>query len=96
MATTTDIGSMIISSPDIAGGRPRIAGTGMTVMRVAGWYQLGYSPEDIVRKTGLSLAQVHAALAYYHANTEAVDADLDDEAAEYDRLAGEHRLKPQP
>jgi uncharacterized protein (DUF433 family) len=96
MAAVTDIGTMIAVLPDVRGGRPHIAGTGMTVMRIAGWHQLGCSPEEIARKTGLSLAQIHAALAYYHANQEAIDADLADEAAEYDRLAREQRLKQQP
>ena len=61
-------------------------------MRIAGWYNLGCTPEEIARKIGLSLAQIHAALAYYHANREVIDADLADEAAEYDRLAEQHRL----
>ncbi|HLG13794.1 MAG TPA: DUF433 domain-containing protein [Blastocatellia bacterium] len=95
MAAVTDLGSMIASSPNIRGGRPHVAGTGVTVMRIAGWYQLGCTPEEIARKTGLSLAQIHAALAYYHGNQEAIEADLADEAAEYDRLAGEHGLKQQ-
>ena len=96
MATETDIGTLIVQTPDIRGGRPRVAGTGVTVMRIAGWYKLGCTPEEIARKIGLSLAQIHAALAYYHVNQEAVDADLEGEAAEYDRLAREHHLKQQP
>jgi len=96
MAAVTDIGNLIDVSPDTRGGRPHIAGTGMTVMRIAGWHQLGCSPEEIARKTGLSLAQIHAALAYYHANKEAIDADLADEASEYDRLAQENSLNQQP
>jgi len=91
-----DIGMMITSSPEIRGGRPRVAGTGMTVMRIAGWYKLGYSPEEIARKIDhLSLAQIYAALAYYHANQDVIDADLDAEAAEYDRAYLEHKLKRQ-
>lgn len=94
-ATVVDIGTMIVISPDFRGGRPHVAGTGMTVMRIAGWYKLGLSPEEIAEQICLSLAQVYAALAYYHANREVIDADLDAEAAEYDRLANEHRLKRQ-
>lgn len=95
MAATevVDIGTMITSSPEIRGGRPRVAGTGMTVMRIAGWYKLGFTPEEISRKIELSLAQIYAALTYYHANREAIDADLDAEAAEYDRAWMEHKLK---
>ena len=42
---------------------------------------MGLIPEEIARKFGhLSLAQVHAALAYYHANRDEIDADLQAEA----------------
>ena len=91
MATAIDIGTLITQSPKVCGGRPRVSGTGVTVMRIAGWHRLGCNPEEIARKTDLTLAQIHAALAYYHANQEAIDSDLDHEASEYDRLADEHR-----
>ena len=46
-------------------------------MRVAAWYKMGLTPEEISTQYGhLSLAQVHAALAYYHANVEEIEADL--------------------
>ena len=96
MATVTDIGTFIVQTPDIRGGRPHVAGTGITVMRIAGWYKLGYTPEKIAEQIRLSLAQVYAALAYYHANREAIDADLEVEAAEYDRLMHEHYQNQQP
>ncbi len=41
----------------------------------------------------LSFAQVHAALAYYHANREAIEADIAVEEAEYERLEQEHLLQ---
>ena len=80
-ATLPDIGTLITRSPDIRGGRPRIAGTGVTVRRIVGWYKLGLSPEEIGR---LTLAQVYAALAYYHANRDEIEQDMaqEDEAAE--------------
>jgi len=90
MASAVDIGTLITQSPEICGGRPRISGTGVSVMRIAGWHKLGYNPEEIARKTDLTLAQIHAALAYYHANQPAIDCDLDNETSEYDRLADEH------
>jgi len=49
---STDIGSMIVSSPEIRHGRPCIAGTGITVHRIALWYKLGHSPEEIARRYG--------------------------------------------
>ena len=79
-----EIGSFITRIPGMKGGRPCLAGTGVTVMRVAGWHRMGLEPEAIAAKYGhLSLAQVHAALAYYHANRAEIDTDLDQEASQY-------------
>jgi uncharacterized protein (DUF433 family) len=78
----TNIGELITRSSDIRGGRPRIAGTGVTVRRIVAWYQLGLSPEEIAQQIEhLSLAQVYAALAYYHLNRDEIEADLADEEA---------------
>jgi uncharacterized protein (DUF433 family) len=56
-------------------------------MRIAGWYQMGLGPEDIARKyKHLTLAQIYAALAYYHANKDAIDADIAAEDAEIEEL----------
>src|SRR5438067_10878821 len=77
IATTLDIGSQIVSSPEIRRGRPRIAGTGVTVRRIVGWYHLGQTPEEITQTIPhLTLAQVHAALAYYYANRDLIEADI--------------------
>ncbi|MDE2060541.1 MAG: DUF433 domain-containing protein [candidate division NC10 bacterium] len=93
MATVTDIGTLIVRSPDIRGGRPRIAGTGVTVRRIIGWYKLGLTPEEIADRIGhLSLAQVHAALTYYHANREEIETDIAAEESEADHLEREHFL----
>lgn len=59
-----------------------VAGTSVSVQRIAGWYKLGLSPEEIAENFGhLSLAQVHAALAYYHSNREEIEGDFRDEDA---------------
>ena len=42
-----NIGTLIERDPAIRGGRPCIAGTGVSVQRVVGWYKLGLSPEEI-------------------------------------------------
>lgn len=90
LSTSTDIGTFIVRSPESRGGRPRVAGTGVTVMRIVGWYRLGLSPEEIADRIGhLSLAQVHAALAYYHANREEIDSDLAEENQFAETLAEE-------
>jgi len=91
MAETTDIGTLIVRSPGIRGGRPCIAGTGVTVRRVVSWYKLGLSPEQIVDEVGhLTLAQVYAALTYYHANRDEIEADLATEESEGEALERQH------
>jgi uncharacterized protein (DUF433 family) len=91
MATLTEIGSLISRRPEIRGGRPCIAGTAVAVRRIAQWHNMGLIPEEIVRKFGhLSLAQIHAALAYYHANQAEIDADLQAEAQQTDALEQQH------
>ncbi len=93
MATVFDIGAFITQEPGIHGGRPIIAETGVTVQRIVVWYKLGLMPEEIVERIGhLSLAQVYAALAYYHANREALESEIAAEDTEYERLAREHYL----
>ena len=86
-----DIGTLIVRTPDLRGGRPRIAGTGVTVQRIVGWYKLGLSPEEIAEEFGhLTLAQVHAALTYYHANREEIESAIAADEAEAARLAQRH------
>lgn len=61
-------------------------------MRIAGWYKQGMSPEEIAPQYGhISLAQVHAALAYYHANPEEIEADLAAEDVLWDKVDTEIR-----
>ena len=94
MTAATDIGSLITRTAGVCGGRPHIAGTGVSVQRIVGWYKMGQTPEEIADEyEQLSLAQVYAALAYYHANRAEIETYLTHEAAEYDRLASAHGSK---
>jgi uncharacterized protein (DUF433 family) len=77
----------IVSTPDTCGGRPRIAGHRIRVQDVVLWHdKMGLSPEQIVSEyVGLTLADVHAALAYYHDHKDEIRAYLreeEDRAAE--------------
>jgi uncharacterized protein (DUF433 family) len=93
--TTVKIGTLITRSPDIRGGRPRIAGTGVTVQRIVGWYKLGLRPEEIASEFGhLSLAQIHAALTYYHANHEEIENGILADEKEADKLEELHSPNP--
>jgi len=65
-------------TPGICGGRPRIAGHRIRVQDIAVWHDyMGQSPEEIVgRFPQLTLAQVHAALAYYFDHREEIQSDI--------------------
>lgn len=91
--TLVEIGDLVIRSADVCQGRPRISGTGVSVRRIVGWSKLGWSPDEIVARVGhLSLAQVYAALGYYHANRAELEADMAAEEVQADRLERQHYL----
>jgi uncharacterized protein (DUF433 family) len=66
-------------TPGIAGGKPRIAGHRITVQDVVTWHELqGRTADEIAADFDLSLAEVHAALAYYFDHREEIDAAMRD------------------
>ena len=92
MSTITDIGQLIDRHPGIHRGSPIIAGTGVTVRRIAIWYKQGYSAEQIADEIShLSIGQVYAALTYYHLNKDEINAEIAAEEAEGDRIEAEHK-----
>lgn len=57
-----------------------IEGTNLRVMDVVALYKFKHrSPEEIAGDYVLTLAQVHAALAYYYAHQDDIDSDLEHE-----------------
>ena len=92
MQTAVDIGTLIVRTPDVCGGRPRIAGTRVTVQTIAIDFNAGMKPEEIVsERMHLVPSQVYATLAYYYANRETIDAEIAAYYRECDRLEFEHR-----
>jgi uncharacterized protein (DUF433 family) len=91
VAPETNIGTLISSREGVNGGRPCVAGTGISVQNIAILHNQGATPEDIARRKSLTLAQVHAALAYYYANKVQIDASLAADVAEYDKAEKEWR-----
>lgn len=86
-----NIGALITTHPGIHNGCPIVAGTGVTVRRIAIDYKMGMSAEEIAQEIPhLTLAQVYAALAYYHANKDTLEADIAAQEAEAERLETEH------
>jgi uncharacterized protein (DUF433 family) len=67
----------IESTPGVAGGKPRVAGHRITVQDIAVWYvRMGRSADEIADDYDLTLAQVHAALAYYFDHREEIDNSI--------------------
>ena len=93
---SVELDSLLTHSPEVRHDRVRIAGTGITIHRVAVLSNLGHSSEEIVRKyKHLTLAGVHAALAYYHANRNEVEAEIAADEAEADRVEQEYLREEQ-
>jgi len=77
MPTLTNIGTLIIRDPHLRNGIPIVAGTATSVQRIVVLYKQGNSAEEIAADLDhLALAQVYAALTYYHANRAKIEADL--------------------
>jgi len=67
----------IETSPDVRGGRPRIADTRLTVSDIVLMYlRLGQSLEEIAGKYDLPLAAVYAAMAYYYDHQADIDRSI--------------------
>ncbi len=84
---------MIVRSPDTIGGKPHLKGHRVGVHRVAGWWKLGLSVEEIgERLSTLAPAEIHAALAYYHLHQAEIDGYLQEERDACRSL--EHKISP--
>jgi uncharacterized protein (DUF433 family) len=92
MQTVTDIGTFIVSTPGTCGGRPRIAGSRITVQYIVTEIKAGITPEEIlINKPHLTLGGIYAALAYYYANQETMDSEFVAYEEECRRLEAEYR-----
>ncbi|MDX1417331.1 MAG: DUF433 domain-containing protein [Candidatus Promineifilaceae bacterium] len=77
MAAAPTMDTLIEKKPELRGGRPIIAGTGTTVRAIAGYYKLGLGAEEIATQLPhLNLAQVYAALTYFHLHVDEIEADI--------------------
>jgi uncharacterized protein (DUF433 family) len=93
MATTSfSLDSLLESDPDYRQGRPCLRGTGITVHNVAANYLGGSSIEDLCAgNPDLNPSLFYAALAYYFANREQIEADLGADRVEAEQWAAEYR-----
>jgi uncharacterized protein (DUF433 family) len=92
---STAINSLLSHSPTVCGGRIRIDGTRVTVHQIVTCYQRGLTAEEIVEQyPHINLAQIYAALAYYHANRGEIDRELEAETIDFLHLADESKSNP--
>ena len=73
----------IVSTPGVCGGKPRVADSRIRVQDIVVWHEAwGLSPEEIVTDfPQLTLAQVHAALAYYYDHRDEIRQHMKDAEA---------------
>ncbi|MEM8637447.1 MAG: DUF433 domain-containing protein [Cyanobacteria bacterium P01_G01_bin.54] len=75
---TSTITEHIQITPGVCGGKPRIAGHRIRVQDVVIWHEeMGLSPQEIVAEhPTITLADVYAALAYYHDHIDEIRAQM--------------------
>lgn len=80
----------VVKTPGTCGGKARIAGHRIRVQDIVLWNEEGRSPEEIVGEfPQLSLADVHAALAYYFDHRDEIDAEIRADAEFVNRARAE-------
>jgi len=79
MASTVALDQLIAVTPGVCGGKPRIAGRRVTVQNIAIWHErMGLSVDQIAADYHLTLAEVHAALAYYFSHRDEIEQSIRD------------------
>lgn len=79
----------IVSTDDILGGKPRLAGHRISVLDIVDRHHEGRTPEEVASLYELDLGEVFTALAYYHENPEEMRAWREHEAEQRRRLERE-------
>lgn len=69
--------NLIYRNPKIRGGRPCIVGTDLRVLDIViSKIFAERTPDQLAEDYALSMAEVYAALAYYHCNKAEIDEDI--------------------
>jgi uncharacterized protein (DUF433 family) len=84
--------SYITRTPGVCGGKPCIDGHRLRVQDVAIEHEWqGLSPAEICREhPGVTLSQVHAALAYYYDHRDEIHQDIDAEQRAVEDFRRQH------
>lgn len=92
--TVLSLADCIVKTPGVCGGQARIAGTRIKVKHVYTWDEcMGLTPAQVAAEyPHLSMAQIHAALAYYWSHQDEIHQDIVDE----EKLIAELKAKAGP
>lgn len=63
----------VVKTPEVLGGDPRLEGHRISVLQVADLVVADHSAETVADQLGLSLAEVHEAMAYYYSHPDEMD-----------------------
>jgi uncharacterized protein (DUF433 family) len=82
----------ISRDPAVCGGKACIRGTRIRVLDIVhAAERLALSPDEVCDQyPGLTLAQVHGALAYYYDHRDQIQAEIEDERRKVQRFKEEH------
>lgn len=91
MSSIAQLAQHIEITPGVCGGKPRIAGHRIKVQDIAIWHErMGMSPDEIIdRHPSITLADVYAALTYYHDHREEIRQDIEAGEAFAKQLQGD-------
>jgi uncharacterized protein (DUF433 family) len=83
----------ITKTPGVCGGKPCIAGHRVRVLDIVEWHEhQGMSPDEIVSEVpSITLADVHAALAYYFDHIDEIREEM---RAERELVEESRRVNP--
>ena len=88
--------NLIYRNPEVRGGMPCIVGTGLRVLDIVMAMQFGHrAPAQMANDYQVSLGKVHAALAYYYENKDAIDHDIREDLRIAKELVEEGWGKPE-
>jgi uncharacterized protein (DUF433 family) len=93
-AVPQSLADFIVKTPGVCSGQARIAGTRIKVKHVYTWVErMGMTPAQVVAEyPHLTMAQVHAALAYYWSHQDEIHQDIENE----EKLVAELKAKAGP
>ena len=91
-ASPTDLNSLLVSKPGYRNGWPCLRGTGIPVHNVAAHYLDGVTIQAMCKDNpDLDPSLFYAAVAYFLANRELIEQQLEEDGTRNEQLAVEHQ-----